>query len=387
MYTGVCLPKAFQIVVDDVGWWKGLDERAIDSPSRTGMCRRHVPEDYLALARLGKELGMRILCGFVVGEWDQKNRLACVPHTSKYGANWDMASRIDRRIREARDIILSNQAYLEMALHGLNHMYWDEQGHFSPAEFYQRHGSDYSMLPPDIARQHIETYFQILHDNALTYPVKAFIPPCFFYVYCKENHHLSYILQEYGISYVSTPFGSMKTDGCEKPVTAGVENGIITVDHTHDTYTWDKISPLPPSVYKESTFGTHWPHFLHYDPTRNDETVDTWIAYFKGYFDLPGMFPAPDFEKAVHQALYQRFTQVQNTEQGFVLDFSQVDAQKASAYSPDVYIQMPIAQIPTCDQEASMTLNRKGTTFAEYVLTRKNKAKYVKILLYNTVSS
>ena len=55
------IPMPLQIIVDDVGWWSGVDGSQYNQPYRTGLGRDHQPEDYLALASLGKELGMRIL--------------------------------------------------------------------------------------------------------------------------------------------------------------------------------------------------------------------------------------------------------------------------------------------------------------------------------------
>ena len=55
------IPRPLQIVVDDVGWFNGKDDREDGGPSRTGMPRRHVAEDILAINRLGKALNMNIV--------------------------------------------------------------------------------------------------------------------------------------------------------------------------------------------------------------------------------------------------------------------------------------------------------------------------------------
>ena len=75
MKKSIVLPSAIQICVDDVGWFLGSDDRYLGRPSRTGMTRRHVPEDYIALNEVGKAIGQKLICALVLGEWDKDNIL------------------------------------------------------------------------------------------------------------------------------------------------------------------------------------------------------------------------------------------------------------------------------------------------------------------------
>jgi hypothetical protein len=77
------IPNALQIVIDDLGWMNSKDDRENKGPSRTAMPRNHVAEDYAAINALGKALGMRINCAFVIGEWDPDNRLKKLPNFSE----------------------------------------------------------------------------------------------------------------------------------------------------------------------------------------------------------------------------------------------------------------------------------------------------------------
>ena len=73
--------------MDDVGWFNGADDRANGGSAHTAMTRRHCAEDYAAINELGKRLGMRITCAFILGEWDPDNRLASIPHL--LGTPWN----------------------------------------------------------------------------------------------------------------------------------------------------------------------------------------------------------------------------------------------------------------------------------------------------------
>jgi hypothetical protein len=76
------IPMPLQVIVDDVGWWSGKDGSHINQPFRTGMSRDHAPEDYTALAQLGKKLHTKIPAGFVLCEWDKFNILRELPSSS-----------------------------------------------------------------------------------------------------------------------------------------------------------------------------------------------------------------------------------------------------------------------------------------------------------------
>ena len=76
------IPIAMQLVVDDVGWHHGPDERHLNRPARTGINRDHEVEDYIVLNEIGKKLDMHVLCGFTIGEWDKDNILRGMKHAT-----------------------------------------------------------------------------------------------------------------------------------------------------------------------------------------------------------------------------------------------------------------------------------------------------------------
>jgi hypothetical protein len=339
----VVIPAGFIIAVDDVGWWCGEDQRYKNGPSRSGLNnRRHCLADYQSIIELGKSLNMRIKCGFVIGEWDRENILASVPNSNKYGSAWDNASRLDPQIDAVRDLINSSGDYLELAIHGLVHMFWDDQGQMQYAEFYQRQpaGGPSVMTPPDLVRRHLDAYLTIYQQNGFTAPLESFIPPCFIYTFSRQKDQLSTILAEYGIRYVSTPFASMGYTGETKPQSAAVENGIITVDRTTDLIPWDVVDATPPEPIKKSYFGMHWLNFLNPDAKRNPATIQAWIKYFARYKGQFEILVARDNAMAANQALYKRFTRMLVQEDSLFLDFLDVDQQGATAQGSDLFINV-----------------------------------------------
>ncbi len=369
----VCIPHSFMLVVDDVGWWCGDDHRYKNGPSRSGIGRRHSIEDYKAIIEIGRSLNMRVKCGFVVGEWDRYNILAKVRNSNKYGAAWDNASRLDPQIAAARDIINSGRDFMEMALHGVMHMYWTDEGVMKPAEFYQNceETGKTQMTPPDIIREHLDAYFEILRQNGFPTDVKSFIPPCFKYVYSRDKDHLSAILSEYGIKYVSTIFNTMGYTSESKPTDVCVENGIITVDRTPDVTRWDDVDAKTPDMIKKSYFGMHWPNFLNMDPEKNMETVNRWIKYFEQYKNNFNILPARDNAMGSTQALYKRFTNLSFFEDKLIINFSDVDIQGIKDLEANLYINVSNILTPKADETVSLSPYEINETYTTYKVTRR----------------
>ena len=53
MQNEILLPTAVTVRVDDVGWFEGEDGRYGNRPARSGIPRRHVPDDFRVLHEIG----------------------------------------------------------------------------------------------------------------------------------------------------------------------------------------------------------------------------------------------------------------------------------------------------------------------------------------------
>ncbi|SDU45084.1 hypothetical protein, partial [Desulfobacula phenolica] len=122
------IPMPLIISIEDVGWWSGKNGSAFNQPYRTGMQRDHIPEDYTALAALGKGLDMRILAGFVLCEWDKTNLLRQVPSATWMADKWRVSEK-NRDLKEkAAWIINKEKQKIEFGLHGVGHEFWTKGG-------------------------------------------------------------------------------------------------------------------------------------------------------------------------------------------------------------------------------------------------------------------
>ena len=214
----IVIPRALQIVVDDLGWFCGDDDRASGGASRTGMGRRHGYKDYMAMHELGKALDQKIVCGFCLAEWDPDNRLKKFPNVSKYGENWDNASYIDMEEAKKCAKIINDSPYIDFALHGMGHGYYCEENTRDDAsDFYIiKPGKVVEMTDEIYIRGILENFLGIMEYYGIKKEVTSMIPPTGVYRF-KE---LSRILADYGIKYVSAGFWEVICEDGEKKLHA-----------------------------------------------------------------------------------------------------------------------------------------------------------------------
>ncbi len=131
----VYIPMPIQVVIDDVGWWSGEDGSRKQEPYRTGINRNHVPADYMAIADLGRLLGIRPQAAFILCEWDKENILREVPTSTWMGDKWNNSRNIGPWLDEAAEIIRGNREHFELTVHGIGHEYWENGKKSLPEEY------------------------------------------------------------------------------------------------------------------------------------------------------------------------------------------------------------------------------------------------------------
>ncbi len=327
------IPNALQIVVDDLGWMNSKDDREDKGPSRTAMPRNHRAQDYTAINELGKALGMRINCAFVIGEWDPDNRLKKLPHFSKYGDAWDNARYLDSEELKRMVEVINASEYIDISVHGLMHGYYDytNDNWDSSDFFYQKNKVKY-MIDEGELRARLDAFFGLLEYHGVKKEINSYVPSSALYIF----DSMSRILPEYGIKYIIQPF--VYTDfGEEKPFLVTTENGIITTDRFNfieeagfekfrvDILPWDQCESdflvLPKA---RCMVGSHWPNYLHRDPEKSTELTARTAEYFKSCADVFGSMMSKDLAFYSTQALYKRFAKAEEKDGVFTVDVSAV---------------------------------------------------------------
>ncbi len=315
----VCIPIPLQIVLDDVGWWSGADDSQQNGPYRTGIKRRHVPADYLAIAELGRRLDMRPQAAMILCEWDRKNILKKVPSATWMGKNWDNSVNIGPQLDEAAEIIRSNSKHFEITLHGLGHEFWHKDGTFSRAEWADEAG----LRSEEEIKLHLDYFCRIMEMNGLGGFPKSFVPCAFKYVFGGDNI-LTRLLRESGIEYVSTSFGCMKTFETPQFKLFGRDDSLFVADRGNEPgVAWYAIGgDAPEKMIEGCICGLHWPNILHENPKRNLEVVERWVKYFKDNNKVFTKILARDTFHHRSQLAYCNLTDLQVNCQTLILDFS-----------------------------------------------------------------
>ena len=321
----IIIPRPLQIVVDDLGWFCPTDDRAAGGPSRSAMTRYHVAEDYEAINYLGEQLGMKINCAFIVGEWDPDNRLRSVKHLSKYGDGWDNAAHLDKGEMRRCVEVINSSPYIDLAVHGLLHGYYmDGTDNHDTSDYYYRKSKELIMIPEDEVRHRLDCFFDIINYYGIKKEINSFVPPSF----NTRIGELTRIIADYGIIYSSTIFCIVECEG-ERPSIATVENGIITVDRNNNLIPWNSVSSdfskFAPTV---GIFGTHWPNFLHHDPERSHEVVDGAVKYFRACEHNFGTVLSRDMKYCATQSLVARFAALTEREGEYIIDLTELPSAK-----------------------------------------------------------
>jgi len=271
----VSIPFPLLVTVDDVGWWLGQDGSAAGQPFRTGMPRKHVPEDYAAIIVLGKALNMKIPAGFILCEWDDAGLLRDVPSATWLGEDW-VSPFADREVVESTaEIIRDGNRYLEVAIHGLAHEFW-EQGIMQRSEFHDQQGR---MRSEGVVRKHLEYFFKLLDRFSLADTPRLFIPPALHHSFGEEERGFQAIARSFGLQYVTLVFS--RAHCCIPPQFDGLgwEEGIMLLDRGIYEIKWNQVAPEPVFNFEHPILPLHWANILHPNPDRNMEVIQKWISF------------------------------------------------------------------------------------------------------------
>ena len=319
----IIIPRGLHIIVDDLGWFNGEDDRANGGPSRTAMPRNHVHQDYLAAGTLGRYIQAEISCPFIIGEWDPDNRLRGIPHLSKYGEGWNNAKYFEKNKEEAKLSveIINSEPYLNVMLHGLLHgNYRDNVDNTDECDYFYRRNGEIFMAEEEEVRARLDAFFDLMKYHGINKRVDSFVPPTSGY----KVGTLARILKEYGIIYGSLVF-DRKGTGCDTTVEYMDDCGVALIDRTTNLVSWDEVAfdtdrlPLTSGI-----FGVHWPNILHEDPDRYPEVALKWARYFLRCADVFGTIIPPTLAEMVSQTVYRQYAKHDNCEGVIKIDLSEL---------------------------------------------------------------
>ncbi|MCG8553546.1 MAG: hypothetical protein MI799_24340 [Desulfobacterales bacterium] len=271
------IPMPLLVTIDDTGWWLGRDGSAGGQPFRTGMPRVHGPGDYTALIALGRSLEMKIPAGFVLCEWDHTQLLREVPSATWMAGQWtspftDLAAK-----EKAAQIIRNGSEYLEVAVHGVGHEFWD-QGRMLRSEFHDTKGK---MRPRDLVKKHLEYFFRLMASFGLAQAPRIFIPPALHHGFGKGAKGFQAIARSFGIRYIPLVFSRAGCSIAPQFPGLGWEEGVLLLERGISQTKWNHVAAPPAFNFNSPILALHWANILHPDPHRNMEVICAWSDFIK----------------------------------------------------------------------------------------------------------
>ena len=372
------IPVAIGIIVDDVGWHNGEDQRMQGLPARSGLPRIHHPDDVRALNAIGKGLNTKIICSLVLGDWDRNNTLRGIPHITPDESSWDAAGEMDPEYTKAYFNALEESEYLDYSLHGLFHSYY-ENGKLNTARQYypntyneQGEIDGYRWLPTEEFRRMIDLFYGIYNDWGFKKKIDVFVSPCGCWGTpdSEGNKRYAEVLREYGIKYWCNSWR-------EYEETLGTVNGIMA-SKGDDICPWNAYDVDP--RYLENHFDDpdsalayicgHLTNFIRYNPEKNFEYVDAWIAYFKKHTDHFGTMMARDIPFAASQYFYSKLSRIEKQGTTYIIDLSQLSKIDAKGLSDKLYLSFKKETEPTECLGGSLRLYEEKADHNIYEITR-----------------
>ena len=385
MKNKIKIPVALQLIVDDVGWHNGEDERPRGGSARSGLPRMHQPEDYRALNAIGEGLNMKIVCSLVLGDWDKDNLLRGVPHVTNDPEGWDRASAIDMDYAKRCFEALDGAEYLDYAIHGLMHGYFVGNKLLAGTQYYpcrydeekQCYTTERTPLPEEEFENQVRLFLEIYKSWGFTKKIENFVSTSGTVGTYEDNRGFAAILQKYGVKYWSNSWAAEKTEkvAVKEGVICLKEFGIMPwnaydVDPEYLELAIKEDEPLPALGY-----GVHWTNFLRYNYQKNMERVPAWIDYFKRQAECFGVMLSRDNGFAASQALYYRFAQMEMGDGKCTIDLEQVDAQKTAGLTNQFYISLKNGLEPVGCTGGQIRLYETKKEFCTYQITRDGSSR------------
>ncbi len=330
-------PRAFAFAIDDLGWNEG-SSMVVNTPTgpfRAGVKRTFDIRDYQSIIDVGKAVGVRVQCLFILSEMDRANILAKYPTTTWMREKWNNAARVNDHQYEIINFVREEAAYMEFGFHGTGHEYWAEDGIQRRAEWYNL--VDRQPWPEESLRGHIQAFREIMaqygltQENGHSFP-ETFVPCAYSYYWNPEGaYSLGKLMAEAGAKYANTDFGQIpELSPPQETNGGGFDHGIHVVNRLNYGNPWHALASLPTiplDLQYNDMIESHWPNWLAQDDFLQPEVTNQWIYYYRSVQRYSNRYIAKNTEQLHSQWLYKKYTTVKISDGLVEIDNTQMPAE------------------------------------------------------------
>lgn len=319
---GIIFPRGLMVNVGQVGWMTGDSDGEEGGPWRAGIRRNFEVRDYQPIAEVGREVGVRFMTLFILGEMDRLNILSEYPTSNPDGEDWDNSSNVGPEQLNIMNYIKNNAASIEFGITGVLHEYWDD-GVRSRAEWFNVEKQE----PRDetIIRNNVELLKRLMAQYGITPENGHSFPQSFisygFYFNPDGEYSLGKVLSDNGVRYANTPYATIK--GLDHPPLLGgdFDHGVLLLDrfnHGNLWYEYAKPPPVEPDEIMSVVVESHWANWLAYDDHLQPDLNNKWIQFLKNIQASYDNYLAKNTEQLYSQWLYKKYATVTEISPGKV---------------------------------------------------------------------
>lgn len=318
----IIFPRGVSVNIGQVGWMGGSSLEETDGPWRAGIRRDFDVRDYKPMVEVGKELGVRFMSLFILGEFDRLNILGEYPTSNPDGENWDNSEYIGPKQFEIMDYVKSNAANIEFGITGVLHEYW-EDGVKSRAEWFnveKQEPRDESIIRNNVVLlKRLMAQYGISAENGHSFP-ESFISYGFYFNPGAE-YSLGRVLSDYGVKYANTPYATIRGLNHPPLLDGGFDNGVLLLDRHNHGNLWYEYAKLPdsiPSGIQTVVIESHWANWLAYDDHLQPALNKKWVDYLRNIQADKDHYLSKNTEQLYSQWLYKKYTKVSESTLGKV---------------------------------------------------------------------
>ena len=302
--------------------------------------------DYKYIVEVGKAVGVRLQCLFILSEMDRENVLVKYPTTAHQREKWNNSKHVNDEQVEIMSYVVDHAANMEFGFHGTGHEHWADDGIQRRAEWYNM--ADRKPWPEETPRNHILAFQEIMGQYGITpqnghsFP-ESFVPCAYGYYWNPDGgYSLGKLLSGAGVKYANTDFGQMPELSPPPEMNGGgFDHGthvINRLNYGNHFYSLSALPVVPLEMQGTGMVESHWPNWLAQDDFMQPDVTIQWINYYRQVQRTPARYIAKNTEQIHSQWLYKKYTIVNESATGFV----EIDNTRMSneAYENDIFGNM-----------------------------------------------
>jgi len=324
--ASIVVPNPLTVGIDDLGWkqgWRWYGEKDLNKPHFI-----NGPEgrwmglaDYEIIVDISRAVNTRLLCLFIMSEFDRSNICADYPSTTEYGENWDNSSLVSDDDFKIMNYVKHNAAYMEFGLHGVRHNHWIN-GEIS-GEFAR---NNYNKNPYSVSelQKHLECYKRLIDQYGISFP-KSFVPPRHCYYHNPDDSmDTGGLMASWGVKYVS--WGHKFWRGYDENVVNPMSNcqlnhGVLVLERDQAIPWKGSLSVAPDSISTDLCYETtHWHNYIAASPEDNPSIGEKWIRWFNMIRDSPDRYLPKNTAQLYSQALYLKYAEIKTDNNRVFID-------------------------------------------------------------------